>query len=226
MKAVAGSLVLPLGQLGERGFLGPLLAGCGSALLAFGLLAWAADVGIGALAGGTGWLAPLLGALGGLAVVVAAWWLFVPMTLALAGLFLDATAAAVERRHYPGLPPARGAPLAAQAWFNVALGARVLLLNLVLLPVALILPPLGAVLLWLVATVFLGRGFFEGVAQRRMSVAAARALRRRREPAVLAVGAVLATMSLVPGLNLLLPVYGTAAMAHLLHRGPAGPLAG
>ncbi len=33
----------------------------------------------------------------------------VPVMLAVAGLFLDAVAEAVERRFYPGLPPARGA---------------------------------------------------------------------------------------------------------------------
>lgn len=225
MKCVAESLALPLGQLGDRGFTGPLLKGLGSAVLAFAALTWLADLGIASLAGGTSWIATLLGVLGGLAVIVAAWWLFLPVMLALAGLFSDATAAAVERRHYPHLPPARGASLAAQGWFNVALGARVLLLNLVLLPVLLFLPPLGAVLFWLVAAVFLGRGFFEGVAQRRMSVAQARALRRHRNPAVLAVGAVLATMALIPVLNLLVPVYGAAAMTHLLHRGAAPGIA-
>ncbi|WP_376093261.1 EI24 domain-containing protein [Roseomonas sp. CCTCC AB2023176] len=226
MKGIAESLALPLGQLGDRGFVGPLLGGFGAAVVAFGLLTWGADAWVASLAGGTGWLATALGALGGLAVIVAAYWLFVPVTIALAGVFLEATAAAVERRHYPGLPPARGASLAAQAWFNIGLGAKVLLLNLVLLPVALVLPPVGAVLFWFVAAVFLGRGLFEGVAQRRMTVAQARSLRRARNPAVMAIGAVLATMSLVPILNLLLPVYGTAAMTHLLHRGPAGPLTG
>lgn len=226
MRGVAESLALPLDQLGDRGFVGPLLGGFASAVVAFGMLVWGADAWVASLAGGTGWLATLFGALGGLAVIVAAYWLFVPVVVALAGIFLETTAAAVERRHYPHLPPARGASLAAQAWFNLGIGVKVLLLNLVLLPVALILPPVGAVLFWLVAAVFLGRGFFEGVAQRRMTVAQARALRRARNPAVMAVGAVLATLSLVPILNLLLPVYGTAAMTHLLHRGPSGPLTG
>ena len=50
---------------------------------------------------------------------------------------------------------------------------------------------------------------------------AARALRRRREARVLGVGAVLAGIALVPGLNLLVPVVGTAAMTHVLHRNGA-----
>ncbi|MFC7539957.1 hypothetical protein ACFQU2_11535 [Siccirubricoccus deserti] len=39
---------------------------------------------------------------------------------------------------------------------------------------------------------------------------------------VLGLGAVLAAMALVPGLNLLVPVLGTAAMTHLMHRNTGG----
>jgi len=109
--------------------------------------------------------------------------------------------------------------------FNVTLALKVLALNLVLLPIALLLPLLGAVMFWAVASVALGHGLFEGVAQRRMSVAQARVLRKRREFSVLAVGAVMAGLALVPFLNLLVPVLGTATMTHLLHRGADGPVA-
>jgi uncharacterized protein involved in cysteine biosynthesis len=128
----------------------------------------------------------------------------------------------VERRFYPGLPPARGASLAAQARFNLGLALRFGLLSLLALPVALLLPLLGAVLFWALSAVALGHGLFEGVAQRRMSVADSRALRRRREAAVLGLGAVLGAMAAVPGINLLVPVLGTAAMTHLLHRDASG----
>jgi CysZ protein len=108
--------------------------------------------------------------------------------------------------------------LAAQVNFNLKLGLWLGLLSLATLPLTLVVPPVGAVLLWAVSAVGLGHGLFEGVAQRRMGVAEARALRRARETPVLALGAVLAGASLVPVLNLLVPVVGTAAMTHLLHR--------
>ena len=53
-----------------------------------------------------------------------------------------------------------------------------------------------------------GRGFLEE----------ARAVRRGREARVLGIGAILAAIALIPGLNLLVPVIGTAAMTHLLHQ--------
>ena len=108
--------------------------------------------------------------------------------------------------------------MAAQVRFNLWFGLRMAVLSLATLPLALALPPAGAALLWLGSAVGLGHGLFEGVAQRRMGVADARALRRAREVSVLAVGAVLAGIALIPGLNLIVPVVGTAAMTHLLHR--------
>ena len=216
------SLLLALRQMGDPAFAGPLVKAFLATLLAFLALAGLSAWGVGNLAGGTGWLAGLAAALGGLLTLGLAVWLFLPVMLAISGLFLDAVAAAVERRHYPALPPPSGAGLAAQARFNLVLALKVGALSLAALPFALLLPPLGAVLLWLISSVALGHGLFEGVAQRRMGVAEARALRRRREGPVLGLGAVLGGLALMPGLNLLVPVLGTAAMTHLLHRGGGG----
>ena len=108
--------------------------------------------------------------------------------------------------------------MAAQVRFNLWFGFRMAILSLAALPLLLALPPLGAALLWLVSAFGLGHGLFEGVAQRRMGVVEARALRRRQEARVLGVGAVLAGISLIPIVNLIVPVLGTAAMTHLLHR--------
>lgn len=210
--------LLTLRQLTDPAFLAPLAKGLLGAALVFAGLSGLAAWGTGWLAGGTGWLANLAAAAGGLLTLGLAYWLFIPAMLAIAGLFLDPVSAAVERRHYPALPPARGAGLGAQAAFNLGFGAKVALLSLVALPLALLAPPFGALLLWAISTVALGHGLFEGVAQRRMSVPEARALRRQREAAVLSLGALLAAVALVPIVNLLVPVLGTAAMTHLLHR--------
>jgi CysZ protein len=210
--------LLALRQLGDPAFIGPLAKSFGAALLAFLGLAALAAWAVAGVAGGSGWLAGIAGALGGLLVLVLAVWLFVPVMLAISGLFLDPVAAAVERRYYPQLPPAQGASLMAQVRFNLVFALKTGVVTLAALPLLAFAPPFGAVALWLVSTVALGHGLFEGVAQRRMPVPAAQAERRRREVPVLLIGALLAGLSLVPGLNLLVPVLGTAAMTHLLHR--------
>ena len=214
------ALVLAIGQIGDPAFRRPLLLG---ALLAFvgGLgLAWLASWGVGELAGGEGWLATAAATAGGLLVLFVAWWLFVPLLLGIASVFLDGVAAAVERRHYPALPPASGASTAAQAWSGLVLAAKLAGITLIFLPLSLLLPLVGAIALWAVAAIGLGEGLFLGVAQRRMPVREAEALRRRRRGEIWALGGVLALLGLVAPLNLLVPVVGTAAMVHLLHRKP------
>ncbi|SFK50021.1 EI24 domain-containing protein [Falsiroseomonas stagni] len=212
------ALVLAFHQLFDPAFRKPVLLGAAGALaglLAIGALAsWA----LGDIAAGTGWFAGVAAAAGGVLVLFAAWWLFVPLLLAVSGLFLDGVAAAVERRHYPALPAATGATATSQAWAGLVLAAKMAGLTLVLLPLSLLLPMIGTLGLWAVAAIGLGEGLFEGVALRRMDRGAAEALRRRRRGAIWTLGGALAAMAAVPVLNLLVPVLGTAAMTHLLHR--------
>ncbi len=211
------TLLLAARQLPDPAFRRPLILGAAGALAGLAGLAWLSAWGLGALSGGEGWLATAATAAGAVLVVVAAWWLFIPLLLAVAGLFLDGVAAAVERRHYPSLPPPQGAGTAAQAWGAAVMAARLVGLTLVLLPLSLLLPVVGVVILWAVAAIFLGEGLFEGVALRRMGRAPAEALRRQRRGAIWALGGALALLAAVPVLNLLVPVLGTAAMTHLLH---------
>ncbi|MBE9603829.1 EI24 domain-containing protein [Acetobacteraceae bacterium H6797] len=218
MIAVIQSLSLPFGQLADRGFISPMLKALLGAVIAFAGIFWLADAGVAALTAGEGWWSTLARLFGAALVLVASVWLFVPVTLAIAGLFLEEVAAAVEAKHYPWLPPASGASVLAQGWAGLVLALQVLGLTLVVLPVVLMLPPVGVILLWVLASVSLGYGFFEAVAQRRMSVTESRVLRRQWRMPVLAVGAGLGLMASVPGLNLLVPVIGTAAMTHLMHR--------
>lgn len=222
MTGPVACLWLALRQCADPAFRRPLLKGLLGAVLAFAALIGLADWGVSALVGGEGWLATLAGLLGGLLVLVSALWLFVPLLLALTGLFLDEVAEAVETRFYPQLPPARGAGLPAQIRASLVLALQVLVISLLLMPVALALPLLGMVAFWVLAAISLGDGLFEGVAQRRMGVAESRALRRRRRLEVWGLGALLAVLASIPVANLLVPVLGTAAITHLLHRRGGG----
>jgi uncharacterized protein involved in cysteine biosynthesis len=210
-------LLRALSQLDDRAFLMTVLQSVLCSALALALL----GTGIGweayRLAAGhswAAWLASLLGLFGaGLLTLV----LFVPLATAIAALFSDRIAAAVERRFYPALPPASPAALAAQVWDGVALGLRVLAMQVLALLLALALPGPGLVLGWLVAAWAMGRGLFMAVAMRRMPRAAAQALYRRRRLPVLAQGGLMVVAALVPVVNLLTPVLGVAALVHVLH---------
>ncbi len=173
-----------------------------------------------------GILAWLAGFLGGMLAAIAALWLYLPLVFVIAGLFMDQVCAAVERSWYPTLGPARGASVAAQLWDGVAVGLRVLGLNLVSLLLAVFIPGIGVVLGWAITAWALGRGLFVATAMRRMTRTQAEARYREQRPLVLIQGAALALMGSIPFANLLLPVIGPAAMVHVLQaggRGQAGP---
>ena len=212
-----------IAQLDDPVFLGVLLRSLVLSVLAFlGLMAfssWALQELV-AQPGGLGWAAGLLGGVGSILLAV---WLFVPVVLIIATLFSDRIAAAVDRRFYPGLPQPVGAPVSVQAWDGLALGAQVLVLQIVALILTLTLPGVGLVLGWAITGWAIGRGLFMAVAMRRMNrTLALQEYARRRWP-VLVQGGLLAFVSTIPFVALLVPVLGIAALTHVLNRGRAMP---
>lgn len=225
MTTLLSPLGRALGQLDDSVFLGVLArsvawsAGC-FVVLHIGAV-WAVHRLLD-LHGWLGWAADIAGSVG---ASLLALWLFLPAAAIIGTLYIDRIARAVERRHYPTLPPPRGAPLTAQLWDAVSVGLRILLLNLLALVLALILPGAGLVLAWAIGGYAIGRGLFVAVAMRRMPRPAAEALYRRARPAVLAQGAIMALACYLPILNLLIPVVGTAAMVHVLDQALSTPQA-
>ncbi len=230
----AGGLPLlrALRQLDDPVFVGVLLRSLLWSAGGFALLCWGAAWGAhhwlaahgAAWHGAWSWLGGVAGpALGGLAATVlagaAALFLFQPVAVVIATFYLERVARAVDRAWYPALPEPRGAALAVQVWDGLAIGAAVLALNVVALGLALLLPGVGLLLGWAVAAWAIGRGLFVAVAMRRMGRDAARAAYGRRRGSVLLQGAALAAAAAVPGLNLLVPVIGVAAMVHVLNGG-------
>ncbi|MEJ0016928.1 MAG: EI24 domain-containing protein [Acetobacteraceae bacterium] len=218
MTGLFSPLFRALGQLDDPAFLGVVVRS----------LLWSAAVFI-ALHAGTiwavhrlldlhGWLGWAADIAGGVGASLLALWLFLPLAAVIGALYIDRIAAAVERRHYPGLPPARAASIASQVWDAAGIAARILLLNVLALVAALFLPGAGLILAWMIGGYAIGRGLFAAVAMRRMPRPAAAALYRRVRPAVLAQGCLLALAGSIPVLNLLIPVVGTAAMVHVLDR--------
>jgi CysZ protein len=216
--------LLALEQLPDPGVLRLVLASLALAAAALALAGRAALLLVHhwlAAQGTLGWIA---GAAGGLAVLVLAVWLFLPLAIVIAGLFQEGVAHAVERRHYPDLPPPRGAALAAQLLDSLLFGARVLALQALTLVLALVLPGVGLLLGWAIASWAIARGLLTAVAMRRMSRAEAHRAWLAHRPRALLQGALLTALGTVPLLNLLVPFLGTAAMIHVLNEPvpPAG----
>jgi CysZ protein len=90
--------------------------------------------------------------------------------------------------------------------------------NLVLIPVELGLPGAGEMLGLLVNGWLLGREYFELAALRHLQLAEADRLRGRNSGAIWASGTLIALASMIPGIDLIAPLFGTALMVHLFHR--------
>ena len=216
MSPLFSPLARAIGQLDDPTMLGVLLRCLGWSTACFIALhvmaAWAVQRLLD-LHGALGWAAGMLASMG---ATVLALWLFLPLAAAIGTLYIDRIAAAVERRHYPWLPPAYGASFGAQIWDGISLGGRILALNLLALILVLLLPGIGFLLAWAIAAYAIGRGLFVAVAMRRMPRPAAEYLYRRVRGSVLAQGGMIALAAWIPLLNLFIPLVGTAAMVHVL----------
>ena len=203
-----------LRQLDDPALLRVLLWSVLGALGGFVALGLLVYYGVHGWLGWNGWIAGLLGGVGS---AVLAHYLFLPVAGGVATLFSDPIAAAVERRFYPDAGPPNPAPLAAQIWDGLALGLRVLLLQVAALLLTPLLPGVSVVLAYAVAAWAIGRGLFVAVAMRHMDRPRALALYRARRGAVVVQGSIAVGASLLPLANLLVPVLAVASMVHLLH---------
>jgi CysZ protein len=163
-----------------------------------------------------GILAWALDALGSVAAAVLAMWLFLPVAAVIGTLYFERIARAVEQRFYPFLPPAQPASVMEQLAVGIAVGIRVLGLNVLALVLTLVLPGIGLPIGWAIAAWAIGRGLFVTVAMRRLNRRDAERLYRNIRPVALAHGGAMAAAAYFPLLNLLIPVIGTAAMVHVL----------
>lgn len=223
--AMLAALRRTLDQLGDRAHRGVLLRSLAGTLALFASLWWGVAALLARLdtTGWPGWLARLWSDADGfvalLLVAPLALLLFAGVATTIAGLFLDDIVDAVEAKHYP---ERHGKHLSAAANLQLALGAglRVLVANLLALPVYLLLlfTGFGSLLLFLVLNAWLmGHEYMEMVAARHLPADKVKlwlaAHRRVRWQA----GAITAACFAVPVLNLLAPLVGAGLATHLFH---------
>jgi hypothetical protein len=163
------------------------------------------------------------GAIGGVALtLLASWLLFPAVALGVLTAFVERIVAAVEARNYPeSLGVTHELGLTGTALLGLKSGARLLLINLTMLPFYLLLLVTGIgpfILFVLVNGWAAGQDFGEMVAARRGDRSHQRLWLRATRADRTGIGVVCACLFLVPILNLLAPVIGAAAVTHLYHR--------
>jgi len=171
-----------------------------------------------------GWVESILdwiaGFVVGMSLIVVSAILFPGVATIIVGFFLEDVVAAVEKKHYPGEPPARPQPVSEVLASTVRFALSVIGLNLLCLPLYLILmfvPPFNLVLYYLLNGYLVSREYFELVALRRMGPAAALQMRRQSRGRILMAGILLTFLLTIPIINFLTPVIATAFMVHVFH---------
>ncbi len=166
----------------------------------------------------SGWLTDVLRFLVGLAAFVLPLFLFPAFFGIIVSLFLEEVADAVEDRYYPHLGKAPGVPIWVGIWSGVKFFLLLVAINVVLLPIYIVLlffPLLSVVLFCVVNGYLCSVEYFELVGLRRQRMAEVTALRRAWRGRVWYAGILIAAAGIVPFLNLLAPVLGTALMVHV-----------
>lgn len=155
--------------------------------------------------------------LAGAGLFVALIYLLPAVSAIVAGYFLDDVAEVVERADYPADAPGEALPLGQALVYGLRFAGLSLLVNLVALFFVFI--PIVNIGAFFIANAYLlGREYFELAAGRFRSGQDVARLRARHNGTVMAAGAVMAALMLVPVVNLIAPVFGAALMVHLHKR--------
>jgi CysZ protein len=158
----------------------------------------------------------------GAGLVVGLAFLIAPISVLVAGLFLDDLAEIVEREIDPDGPPGRPLP-AGQAMVMAlrfaAVSAGVNFIALLLL----LVPGINAIVFLLANAFLFGREYFAFAATRFRSLPEAREMIRRHATTLFLAGLLIAGFVAVPGLNLLTPLFGVAFMVRIHKRLSAAP---
>src|ERR1700712_4520270 len=103
-------VVRSVGQFDDPAFQGVVVRSLAWSLLCFVALHVVTIWAVHRLLAFDGWLAWFMDVLGSIGASLLAFWLFLPVAAGIGTLYCDRIASAVERRHYPWLPSAGGAP--------------------------------------------------------------------------------------------------------------------
>ena len=156
-----------------------------------------------------------------LPLLIVVMYLFFPaVSTTLMGPFLDDVVDAVEDQHYADRRATRSLGVVETIGLSAKLGFTIILANILALPFYLILifTAVGPFILFLLLNSYLlGREYFELVATRHMPQAEAKQMRGRHRDKTFVMGGAITLLFVVPGLNLLAPIIGAAAMTHMFH---------
>jgi CysZ protein len=155
--------------------------------------------------------------LAGFGLIIAFAYLLPAVSAIVAGYFLDDVAEVVERGSYPADPPGRALSFGKGLLYALRFAGLVLVVNMFAL-LLFFIPGINIGVFFIANAYLLSREYFELAAGRFWPQEDVARLRMQHRGTILAAGAVLAGLVLVPVLNLITPIFGAALMVHLHKR--------
>lgn len=157
-----------------------------------------------------------------LLTLLAAWFLFPAVAIMVITTFADRISRAVEEHRYPAAAKkARPIGIGRGAVMGLRSAGRLILFNVLALPfyLLLLITGIGPIVLFIVVNgIAFGRDLAELAAARHGDRASRRAWLRATRGEQHIIGTIVSILFLVPFLNLIAPVVGTAAAIHLFNR--------
>ncbi len=172
----------------------------------------------------TGWLDSLVNWIAGVVTGVAGWFMLPALVVLIAGMFQEKTIDRVERAYYPDQVRSREPRFWPDLRHDVGFTLWALSLNILVLPLYFL--GVGFLVSIALNSYLLGREFFESAAGYHMGKPGAKALGEQHKKTVYAGGLVITLMTLVPLLNLFVPLLAIVWMVHIYHglrRNPSAP---
>ncbi len=163
----------------------------------------------------TGWLDTLINWVVGGITGVAGWFMLPAFVVLIAGMFQEKTIDRVERAFYPDEVRSREPRLWPDVRHDIRFTLWALFLNILVLPFYLL--GIGFVISIALNSYLLGREFFESAAGYHLGKPEAEKLGRENRAAVYGGGLVITLMTLLPLVNLFVPIVAIVWMVHVYH---------
>jgi len=143
-------------------------------------------------------------------------WFILPVFMVIfAGVFQEVTIYRVEQTFYPDDIRTVAPRFWPDLWHDVKFTAKALLLNIIILPLYLF--GIGFFISILLNSYLLGHEFFESAAGYHLGKTSAKELSKQNKPVIYGSGFVIAMMTLIPVLNLFMPIIAIVWMVHVYH---------
>lgn len=164
------------------------------------------------------WLDIAVNGLVGIVLGIGGWFMLPVLVVLIAGAFQEMTIHKVERIEYPGSVRSSEPRFWPDLVHDIRFTLKAAGLNLLVLPFYLF--GIGFVLSVLLNSYLLGREFFESAAGYHVGKPKARQIGRRHRRLIYGSGLALTLLTLIPVVNLFVPIFAVVWMVHLFHALP------